>query len=209
MTRIFLSLILLLSGCAHRWYYTPEIKGVGEMHGGNGDIIYRIPPEGEPSLAMAVRSLGIKKRNRVAMLGIRMTFSRSKGAKPLAASLDAGKQILLLGDTPIKATFVRSNGRKGTTVDLSAEHAVVELLYPLPKGSEGADGIERYQFRWAVAYDANRTDSQTTQFDRGDSAPQQAGSMFPDDPFYPYDRAWIFAPGWLIDDPLWWTMGPW
>jgi hypothetical protein len=208
MKIIFLAL-LLLSGCAHRWYYTPEIKGVGEMHGGNGDIIYRVPPKGHPSLSMAVRGLGIKKKGDMALLGMRMSFSQPKNAAHVAGTLDAREQVLYLGDTAIEATYVRSEKRKETVVDLSPEHVVIELLYPLPKGSDGADGIEKFRFRWKIHYGANQAEQQLAQFNRNDAAPQQSGSLFPDDPFYPYDRTWLMEPSWAMNDPLWWTMGPW
>ena len=207
--KLFFLALLLLPGCAHRWYYTPEIKGVGEMHGGNGDIIYRVPPQGNPSLTMAIRSLGIKKRGDSAMLGMRMSFSQPKVGARIPARLDAREQVLYLGDTPFRATYVRSQMRKETVVDLSSDHVVIELLFPLPKGSGGADGIEKYRFRWKIDYGKGRSEQQLAQFDRNDAAPQQAGSMFPDDPFYPYDRSWILEPIWAINDPLWWQMGPW
>jgi len=199
-----LLVLLFLSGCSHSYFYTPEIAGKGEMQRYKGEIEYQIPT----GISLTLRSLGIKKRHDMAMLGMRMTFERT-GSSP--AFLDAAEQILRLGDSRIKATLVRSKTRKLTVVDLSREnHVVIELLYPLPKFSEGDRGIETFGFEWRVHYGNGKSETQTARFDRQDGATQQAGSVFARDLNYPYDRAPVEMPGWTIDeDPLWWPMGPW
>ena len=82
---VFLSFCFGLFGCAHSFYYLPEIKGEGATHGRKGGVVYAIPPAGQPELTMRIRSLGIHKTKKAQMLGIRMTFLRPNGTQGVAS----------------------------------------------------------------------------------------------------------------------------
>lgn len=72
-------LLTALCGCAHSYYYVPEIDGEGAIHGRKGGIVYTIPPKGQSELTLRVRALGIKRVHETQMLGMRMSFARPKG----------------------------------------------------------------------------------------------------------------------------------
>jgi hypothetical protein len=218
--------ILLFSGllgCAHSYYYKPEISGPGAIYGEKGGIVYTIPPQGTPDVILRVRSLGIHRVHNVQMVGVRMSFGRAAGVAPSSPSAGAApvdfinpnEQLIHLTTNPseagIKPAFVHSKSRKQDFVDLTGStHEVIELLYPLPKDSEGAAYINSFSFYWKVHFSQSKTEQQSVRFDRLDSAPLQAAEVFPEDADYPYDVSPVTAPGWEnIRDPYWWAVDPW
>ena len=83
--KIILSAFFLfsLAGCAHGYYFEPEVTGDGAMHG-KGGVLYSIPPA-SPVVRMKLVSLGIvapdaKKPQlpKQASFQVRMYFLRSK-----------------------------------------------------------------------------------------------------------------------------------
>lgn len=216
--RLFFPILILivLGGCAHSYFYSPEIAGEGAIHGKRGGIVYTIPSTGQGELTMRVRALGIHKVHNFEMLGMRMSFGRPAGSSAVMNGtqefVNPAEQLIRIGDGNfIKPAYVRSKEHKLSVVPLNGStHEVIELLYPLSKDSEGAPGISSYYFQWIVHYGDGKVEQQTARFDRQDAAPQQAAEIFPEDPDYPYDMSPIDVPGWtVIRGPYWWPLDPW
>jgi hypothetical protein len=202
-----LSLLLALSGCAHSYYYLPEIAGEGAMQGNKGSVTYSIPPSPPTEVLMRIRSFGIRKVKGVPMIGMRLSFVRPQGVVAAREFLKPEELILQFGDVKIKPAYIYTKARKDAVIELSAARNVVELLYPLPNDYKNEADVEIFKFRWTLLYGKQLIASQTTRFDRKDAAPQQAGSLFPNDPFYPYDYGPLDMPGWEVsEDPFWWPM---
>lgn len=209
--------LIALSGCAHSYYYLPEIDGEGAIHGRKGGIIYTIPPTGTPELTLRVRALGIHKGAKdTLMLGMRMSFIRPKQGAPTAGAqeyLKPEEQILrMAGGQEIRPAYIHTMAKRNDRIDLTGKtHEVVEFLYPIPKtGDGGVPTIETYSFQWRIHYGADGVESQAPRFDRYDARPQQAAEMYPEDPDYPYDVSPLDLPGWtVIRDPFWWAVDPW
>jgi hypothetical protein len=226
---VLLGLLLLLgsSGCAHRYYYVPEISGEGARVG-RGGIVYEIPP-GSPQIKMKLASLGVvkppKDSNAPAnahLLQIRMYFKRVTGAPQATAStLDVGGEslnpselsITLSNGHEIKPVLIHAAYREGGLIRLATTtKQVIELFFPLPSGVQEAGDIQSFHFRWTLHYDSEKSETRTARFDRGDAAPEQGAEMFPWDPDYPFDESPVLPPGWEMVPWYWWEPfpgGPW
>lgn len=207
-----------LGGCAHSYYYQPEIAGEGAIHGKKGGIVYSVPPGEQPELTLRLRALGINSVHDVQMLGVRMSVRRSGKTAAVGPSasprefLDPNEQLLVLaGGQRIRPAFVHSKALRGSLIELDGvTHEVIEFLYPLPKTSKGYESILAYDVNWTIHYGAGKSETQTARFDRYDAAPRQAAEVHPEDPDYPYDVSPIDVPGWqLYRQPFWWVLDPW
>jgi hypothetical protein len=183
----------LLSGCAHSYFYLPEITGKGAIYG-NGGIVYSVPPE-SPALKMKIVSVGTNDKGEML---IRMYFVRS--AKPSTLeTMDPKEQTLVLNKMELQPIRVHANTKKKPLIELAEENKqAVELVYQLPRGRTEKN-VENFLLRWKIGYGVNQTEEQTARFDRHDSAPQQGS----DDSDFPYDDNPAFqnASNWL---PIGW-----
>ncbi|MGZ3653342.1 MAG: hypothetical protein ACXWSC_19425, partial [Bdellovibrionota bacterium] len=166
-------------------------------------------------LIMRLRSLGVHKIKGKYFLGMRMSFVRPGGSRAPARVrefLKPEELFLEIGDGPkLKPGYVHTKARLADVVELTGRvHEVVELLYPLPNNTAGASELVRYSFEWTLHFGNGKAETQLAHFNRYDAAPQQAGSLFPEDPDYPYDVSPVDLPGWtVIRDPIfWWPMEP-
>jgi hypothetical protein len=203
------------SGCAHSFFYAPEIKGTGATLVKEQAIDFAVPPGDQPELKMRLRSMGTEKVRDQKMFVVRLAFARPKensGAKATAREylIPADQTIQFgVGNKPqVKPAYIRTKARKDKVIELTGlESESIDLLYPMPPGDEGTKDIERIVFHWTLHYGNNLVENQSTRFDRYDSRPQQAVEPYPNDPDYPYDISPLMMPGWEVDrDPFWWPM---
>jgi hypothetical protein len=162
-----------MAGCAHSYYYVPEIAGNGATFT-RGGVLYVIPPDA-PKLRMKLVSLGVKTtKEQKKILHIRMYFVRlSSSTTP--EYLDVLEQSLVLpsSSNPINPTKVHANTKQRPIIELAnTDKQAIEFLFELPQGSAGANSFQSFLFRWKVHYDG-KVEEQTTRFDRQDMAPQQ------------------------------------
>ncbi len=217
--RIGFSAILLMcfTGCAHRYYYLPELKGERIMQAKKGGIAYTIPTEGTGELIMRVRSLGVSERNKIHMLGVRLSFGRPEGFTKVPTLsqefFDPTEQIVLLGGgIQLSAALVRSKNNGNPIIGLNdSVHEVVELLFPLPKDHEDAGDVESFLFQWKIHYGQGKVERQTAYFDRYVATSEQALEFYSPDPDHPEDeKPLLELPGWqVIKWPLGWPLNPW
>jgi len=212
---ILIASSVIMSGCAHSWYYAPEIKGSGATKQTDEAIDFAVPPGDHPELKLRIRSLGTEKVKDVNMFVVRMAFARPKDQtvkqstareylKPEEQTIQFG-----VGNKPqVKVTYIRTKSRKDKIIDLTGvKSESIDLLFPMPKGTEGTHDIERIIFNWSLHYGNNFAENQGTRFDRYDRRPQQSVEPYPDDPDYPYDISPLMMPGWeVVQDPYWWPM---
>jgi hypothetical protein len=162
-----------LAGCAHSYYYVPEIAGNGATFT-RGGVLYVIPPE-SPRLRMKLVSLGVKTNpEQQKILHIRMYFVRLSSATT-PEYLDVTDQSLILpsSSNPISPSKVHANTKQRPNIELAnVDKQVIELLFPLPQGSAGANSFQSFLLKWKIHYDG-KFEEQTTRFDRQDMAPQQ------------------------------------
>jgi hypothetical protein len=208
---------LLLSACAsHHYYYLPEVSGPGAMAGRKGGVIYSIPARGNPELKLHLRTLGVRKVKDAQMLALRLSFTRPDGQTAAPGKsreyIRPSELIVKIGDKlQLQPAYIHTMARQKDLIELTGRpREVVELLFPLPKGSQGEKDVESYYFQWKVHYGYDATESQTARFDRNDSVPQQSAEYDAEDPDYPYDIAPMGMAGWQVNqDPFWWWMDPW
>lgn len=210
---ILFAFLLILLGCAHSYYYTPEIAGNGAMSS-KGGIVYSIPAD-SPRYKMKVAYLGIADESvsshfhkKEKTLRVRMYFLKKTGAKN-AGFIDPKDEVLTLDSSDLKihpsAVFARS--KKRPLIELADRpKQAVDFFFALPEGNQGTLAIQHFSLQWTVHYDAKNSESQSTRFDRQDSRPQSGAEMFPEDSMYPFDESPLLAPDpdWMMDDWDFW-----
>ena len=208
------STLLMLSGCAHSYYYTPEIAGEGARVG-RGGVVIEIPPK-DPAIKLKLLSLGVttpprEPHNGAKALQIRMLFVRTPKGADTPVSVDtADLKLAPLGDDDgILPGLVHAASHQGSIVELGpmAKQAV-DVWFPLPRASRGAADIQYFTLRWKIHYGANLAEEQVTRFDRQDSRSQQSAELFPWDADFPYDVSPVLPPGWIYDPWPWWEPFP-
>lgn len=210
-----LMLLVLASGCAHSYYYTPEIAGDGARVG-HGGIVYQIPPA-SPKIKVKLVSLGVVKPPKEAkaqlpagtrLLQIRMYFVRVDSKLATESLIPSELSVELSDGKAIKPALIHASFPRAPDQDLipltAAHKQAVEVFFPLPHGIHGNEDIQSFHFQWTLHYDSNKVETQLARFDREDSAPQQGAEMFPWDSDYPYDESPVLPPGWEILPPYWW-----
>jgi hypothetical protein len=211
--KIFIALALpILSGCAHSYYYVPEISGDGAVFGRNG-VIYSIPPQ-QPDFKMKLVSMGMQKAPAAAnapegtkMIQIRMYIVRPD-SKSVPAFIDPKEQVLIFTNgAEVRPTFVHARTVKKPVVELSdSKKQAIEFFFPMALATKDASYVQFFSLRWKIHY-GNKAEQQVVRFDRQDSRPQQGAEMFPGDPLYPYDEAPEFVPNdWEASEWGWWGM---
>jgi hypothetical protein len=219
MPKKFIFSILVMgafSGCAHSFYYSPEVAGKGATESRSRSVDFAIPPSTEPELKFRIRSLGTEKVKDQNMFVVRMAFARPKNLSAKKANareyMVPAEQTIQLGlgnKSQIKPAFIRTKARKDNVIELTGvQSEAIDLLYPLPKGNSGTKDIERILFHWSLHYGNNKKEAQVTRFDRYDGIQSYNNAeQFPGDSDYPYDIAPLWMPGWEVNpDPFWWPM---
>jgi len=209
---LFVFSALFLAGCAHHYYYLPEIAGDGAISG-HGGVVYSIPPK-ESVIKMKLVSLGIENAPKEAhappdskMIQIRMYFLRTSGAS-VPVFVDPKEQtVTLTNGVELHPSLVHARTQKKPAVELSdAKKQAIEFFFPLANVANGASFIQFFSLRWRVHY-GTTSEEQVVRFDREDSRPQQGAELFPGDPLYPYDESPEFIPdGWAVGEWGWWGM---
>ena len=198
---LFRSLIVFLPvffqiSCAHTPSYTPEIWGVGAMHGKGDGIIYSIPPK-DPDLKMKIISGGIQSDR---LLSLRIYFFRTKNASAEPEYLDPKELSVKYGpkEPEVFPAKIKANQEHKPMLQLTAEkRQEIELAFPIPADVDPKVGVESFVFYWKVHYGKNLTDAQAAAFDRKDKAARNAPGPddFPETDTDPY---------WGDDNLIWW-----
>lgn len=205
--------VIGLSFCSHSYYYLPEINRLTASPGEGGSVVFQIPARGPAELLLKVRALGFEKVQDAQFLGMRLSFTRPKGAVRTREFLKPEDQILRIGgQRELHAVFVHAQPNEEKVIDLTGRDSeVVELLFPLTMAYNGAADIAGYSFRWRVRYGENREESQEVKFDRYDTAPRKSGPFNPQDPEFPSYVSPVQYPGsHAMTYPYWWwALDPW
>jgi hypothetical protein len=214
---VFLALlfaILSILGCAHSYYYTPEVAGDGAMSS-KGGVVYSIPASGTPHYKMKVAYLGIADESvsshfhkKEKTLRVRMYLLKKSDSKN-AGFIDPKDEVLVLDSGGLKihpaAVFARSTKRP--LIELAQrQKQTADFLFALPEENKGTLEIQHFSFQWIIHYNAKNSETQTTRFDRQDSRPQGGAEMFPDDGLYPFYESPLLSPDpdWMMDDWDFW-----
>jgi hypothetical protein len=211
---LLFTLILALLGCAHSYYYTPEIAGDGAMSS-KGGIVYSLPPA-SPRYRMKVAYLGIADESvsrhfheKGKTLRVRMYLLKKSVDSKNPGFIDPHDEVLTLdsGELQVHPVAVIARSKKRPLIELAPrQKQTVDFFFALPQGNEGALAIQHFSFQWKVHYDAKNSETQTTRFDRQDSRPQGGAEMFPEDGLYPFYESPLLSPDpdWMMDDWDFW-----
>ncbi len=210
----FFATFLGVFGCAHSYYYIPEVAGDGAMSS-RGGVVYSIPATVNPHYKMKVAYLGIADESvskhfhkKEKTLRVRMYLLKKSDSKD-AGFIDPKDEVLVLdsGDLKIHPVAVFARSKKRPIVELAQRRKqTVDFFFPLPEGNKGTLEIQHFSFQWTVHYDAKNSETQTTRFDRQDSRPQGGAEMFPEDGLYPFYESPLLSPDpdWMMDDWDFW-----
>lgn len=207
----------LISSCAHSYTYVPEVRGQKSpiLYGRDKGIEFPIPSTtGEIQLKLIC--LGIQnsvtkpdgEQLKITAMQIRMIFTRNLGPSCDRATVNPWEQNIVLGgliniqpivaDSHLSQSMARKTLRRTQAIALNctANEQVIDLYFPLPSQTQGAQGLSNFDLRWIVHYRSpvkNRkpgvvlTESRSARFDQLDSAPTKGELVFPENPFYPFD----------------------
>jgi hypothetical protein len=190
----------IFTGCAHT-YYTPEIAGDGAMWS-PGAVMFKVPAQA-PRFQMRLMARPIQKAPKSAhlpsgteMVHIRMAIQASPNAPQDAyVTIDPGQQMYVFEDGhQVHPTLIRTSSKDRPKIKVTPKrNQAVDLLYALPPGM-GAQDIQHFDFRWAVALSDGGTEQQTTRFDQQSTAPEQ-NDGFEDSYYYDDDVfvEWIWV----------------
>jgi hypothetical protein len=181
--------LLLVSGCAHNYFYTPEVSGAGAMSR-KGGVIYSVPPS-QPEVKIKVMSNGVIKKpedlpadirakmdRHERMVEVRLFFVRMPGVNSSSDFVIPSEQHVLLRDTDeIGATFARATVSKTSRIELTSKNRKqgIALFFPLPDAVQDDNELQFFKFKWTLHYGDGKTEQQTLRFDRQDSAPHGGG----------------------------------
>jgi hypothetical protein len=130
-----------LVGCAHSYYYTPEVAGDGAM-ASKGGVVYSLPPT-SPRYGMKVAYLGIADESVTAhfhkkekMLRVRMYFlKKSTDSEQNPGFIDPKEETLVLdsGSLVIHPAAVFAHSKSRPRVELvNRQKQTVDFFFPLP-----------------------------------------------------------------------------
>jgi hypothetical protein len=207
------ALLLTLLGCAHSYYYTPEVAGDGAMSS-KGGVVYSIPASAArykmkvAYLGVADESVSTHFNKKEKTLRLRMYFRKKSDVKN-TGFIDPKDEVLTLdsGDLKIHPSAVFASSKKRPLIGLAdRDKQTVDFFFALPQGNEGTLAIQHFSFQWTVHYDAKNSETQSTRFDRQDSRPQGGAEMFPEDGLYPFYESPLLSPDpdWMMDDWDFW-----
>jgi hypothetical protein len=199
----------LLSSCAHRYYFVPEVEGDGARYGGNG-VILMIPPS-QPEFKLKLVSFGPVPAPKQAnlpsgtkMFELRMYLGASTTAGVIkSASIDPKEQALLLPDFPeIRPTLIHTSVSAKKVLKVQGpKPRVIELFFPLPEHWKLSEA-QWFSVRWKLRYGNDEIAEQQTRFDRRDRGVEGGGEI-PGDPYYS-DMDQAIIPPEFLGDGEWW-----
>ena len=197
MNRLQNTFLLLMgfqfSGCAHHYFYAPEIKGQAVKYERGSGVIYSIPVK-IPRVKMNLMSLGVVKTklgNSATSEGpallMRAYFVRTTDDVPCIP--------ILINPSEFELSFQKYQltPTLKTQIELSCEKSqAIEFLYPLPPTISTNQDLESFFIDWKVYLKLEKIVAhQKARFNLEDSSsqPQISPGAFMDADATPYSRS--------------------
>jgi len=193
-TFLLLPLLLCLEGCAHNYFFKPEVEGPGATSD-KGAVRYSIPPV-NPAVEVRLVSFGVVNTPEDAhsqaqsMIQVRAFITEISPRAQLTdfALFDPKVQSISIGaSTPDAQTvgteFARSKTAKNdASAPSGSKTRAYDLFFPMPPRARSANSLQSFVFHWSVRYGERPAVQQTTRFDRLDSSQQQSQNFYFNDP---------------------------